>query len=136
MKIRTGFVSNSSSSSFCIFYKTIDPSEIDNFDKIHVLSHWYEGPIVFNLQDDMKEYLKEKLFEGIESSKEYSLIEIIYNVNEGSCIIDSRELANKLKKYPTIEVFNSECDTNAPYDLKEFKNWFTGECEWKLEQDL
>ena len=58
MKIRTGFVSNSSSSSFCLVGKYININEINKNDKVYLLGKsLYEGQDVPLLTDEMKNFI-------------------------------------------------------------------------------
>ena len=64
MKVRNGFVSNSSSSSFCIFGANLEVSSlpdqfyIDRFDAIRKTLSEYYGASDITTVDEMKEYIE------------------------------------------------------------------------------
>lgn len=84
MKIRTGFVSNSSSSSFCVFYEVVDLERIDE-ENIHIFGAYLsEGLDYFKPDAKIKEYLKSAGAEFL-VEKDLTLVKEIASF-EGECL--------------------------------------------------
>ena len=64
MKVRSGFVSNSSSSSFCLIGKAITANEIKNHDDVWMIGENCDGYEAFELTDEVKDAILEHDIDG------------------------------------------------------------------------
>ena len=120
MKIRNGFVSNSSSSSFIVIGDHIDFSDIsdalDNGKEIYALGKWlYEGQDFFPVQKNMIGYiskLPERTFNFLEVFKMFE--------EEGS--IEKSDFGKNKK----VKIMSVEADYHSSDTLKELKENYMG----------
>lgn len=118
MKIRLGFVSNSSSSSFLAFVRELHSAEdLRDVNRPLVLGEWIgEGKDVFEPDPAMIDYVCECRynFQGY--------YEILYVLD--SQYVNPKVLADKLlelKDYDKIEILSVEADYNSCFNLDMLK---------------
>jgi len=120
MKIRSGFVSNSSSSSFILIYKDAKLSKITNEDiksgkKYAFFSEGYEATQLNIISDvETLEYCKKK------KSKNYELKEIF---ELGECIDsdDSISVNSLYEKHKDFKIMAVTLDHHMPDNLEDIK---------------
>jgi hypothetical protein len=114
MKTRSGFVSNSSSSSFCILGKEIQPKDIDFNENIFCKfwPDWGEGNIFFKVTPEILEYL--------ETNQHYSIYRktyfIVYASGEYNVQVEKSKLPDKFNLY-AFELAHAEA-INTVKDLE------------------
>jgi len=120
MKIRRGFVSNSSSSSFVIVGNEIEFSKIKATDKnIEMLAdELAENTVCMTMTKEIFEYLKNN--PDVINEKNIRFYEVIASGNE-EIEIKKKDLPEKFK------VYSLEIDQWSPETFKEFENAVKGE---------
>ena len=114
-KIRLGFVSNSSSSSFVLFYRDASIDEIDD-SQVHVLGTYLnEGRDYFRPDESTREYLKSHT----ENNLEINLVYEYYSIYE-SGKVNSDVLANIFPKNTEVLVETFEVDNWSTEDFESF----------------
>lgn len=124
MKIRKGFVSNSSSSSYVIIgerinFKDIDFSKLKNDEKYLALggAEYFEyGKTVFYFNQEMIGFIKKNAdkFEDFN----FEFIKAVYEAEE--CNGDLLTLnENHLQK--NLKIWAGECDQHTPYSVMDLK---------------
>ena len=124
MKIRNGFVSNSSSSSF--FFMGVKLNDVKQFDPklhYHVIDcecEYENGPVVINID--------KPLIKAINANPEYikylnkcDIYEVL--VDDADILTDEMisKLANAREQGKIIYIKSGTCDQNAPYDVNSFE---------------
>ena len=118
MKIRVGFVSNSSSSSFVVFGKEVG---IDEIDDLHVKFYGYngsEGSHFFRPTDEMIEYMKAHW----DSDMEGKLVYEYFSYCEDGDDVDVTELQKNVSsiKESKVSVMCFDIDHWDPESLDDF----------------
>jgi hypothetical protein len=124
MKIRNGFVSNSSSSNFVVLCKEIDSSEIikaiSDGEKVYTLGEGYclsEGVDFFPLDESMANYLLKNAF-GFQC----------YIVNE--MFVEEKTLNSKdisFDKNGNVHIMSMEVSHHHSYSLQDLKERYNYE---------
>lgn len=97
MKVRSGFVSNSSSSSFCVLGKEINKNEIDFNENVYckIYPDWAEGNLFFKIDPELLEFLQTN-----ETYKKYSCkFFIVYAYGEYNVEVKRDTLPELFKIY-------------------------------------
>lgn len=124
MKIRQGFVSNSSSSSFIVFGRNIDikditPSIIKEKEIICLGKELSEGQDIFYIENiDMLAFLKALNELGRDIEYDMEFIEV-YSVGGFDEYSDELDLTNLTTK--KIQYFNIDKDYSSSRDLSDIK---------------
>lgn len=119
MKLRNGFVSNSSSSSFCIIGRNVNPSDLKNFSpndlmriqKLWVSLGFYEGEILTNLDIDMYNVLVKYIDRNNNDIK--------FDIYEADWAGEAGGIINPSDICPGAEVMLMDIDQNSPRILEE-----------------
>lgn len=130
MKIRTGFVSNSSSSSFCIFYDDVKFPAIKKSDVVDGKicftnsSFCNEGVLLATLSPEVWEYIKknkedEKIQKFLKSNH---FLNVLRNTEEGdrNCVVETGDVGKKI----WAETFDQYSPGN---DIESFKQFIEEE---------
>ena len=99
MKIRNGFVSNSSSSSFVLAVK-------GNTDKM---------PIKITIEDDLSEYVEET-FKTVEEAKKYYEEEHEIDINDSDENADYLKVIKYIKEGKTVLIIHASDDSGDPIE--------------------
>lgn len=121
MKIRNGFVSNSSSSSFVMFGNTINELKEYN-ENLYLMDdggRGYEGQLYFKLTKEIFDYIVNEKPE----LNDVTFIQQLASFNEsnGEAIEEDLVLPKGTETYVFL------VDQNTPNDLEQFKEWFIEE---------
>lgn len=121
MKVRSGFVSNSSSSSFLIVSNSTNIDE--KSDLLHIDMEGSEGRVIFKPTKEMLDYLKQN--PEIVENKDISFIKVYVMAEDGNSTY-----AKDLKDVPdNCCVEGATLDQNSPRTLDELKEWYLNEEE-------
>lgn len=123
MKIRSGFVSNSSSTSyaFAFIYRDATIDEIDD-DHVHILAQGDEGPVYFRPTDPMRRIVRENPSVLDAISLVYTYIEVSEDVERRITVRDLTELLENIDRGIVLKgktIINGE-----PEDEDEFRSMF------------
>ncbi len=116
MKVRNGFVSNSSSSSFMIAYRNASVDEIDDPKVLIKGGYASEGECLFRPDKDMIDYIKSN------GKGDYDIIYEYFSVDEIKKI-SKKELLNIVNSIPdNVEIILKafKIDQNQPESLDDF----------------
>ncbi len=117
MKIRAGFVSNSSSSSFVIFGNKVDKKSIKEYDNVWLIGSEYgEGVDAFKLDDNAKEKIIN--YKGHIYAEFVTAVKTMWT--EGSNQKLTEEELNAMLKMGGVGVFSFE---KSHYDSFEEGDW-------------
>ena len=138
MKIRNGFVSNSSSSSFVLIGKKVNlisKSEFDSVDlknKKYVIKAEcsYDPSYVFEIRNDMIKVFQDHLKKILEYFRDEGIelyeTDFYSSGAEGSRVI----VDNDIKKGSSL--YYGECTINDAYDSKTFIDWLESDGQFSL----
>jgi hypothetical protein len=117
MKMRNGFVSNSSTSSFFMLYRRATEEEL-NDPNIVVSIEGGEGEIFFHPSPEIAEYIKTHDIEG-----GYGIYYSYFDVRDGENEIDKSELMAKIAAIPDgdVKYMVRDVDQWEPESLEDLK---------------
>jgi hypothetical protein len=133
MKMRNGFVSNSSSSSFIVVGRRLRSLEdvhriLKKGGAIRAETNRWGSDGLYYLNYANHKDLFNNYFEELLSYADWSFWEVFY---EQESPISMKEILNKMSKddLEDIEIFNIEADYHEPYDIAEFVKKEVGQYE-------
>jgi hypothetical protein len=115
MKIRQGFVSNSSSSSFVIIGEPIDFSEVEKYDNVWFVGQSYdEGLETFPIDQEFKNKYREREFHDCQ----------FFNTIKAVDDFESKFSLDEIKKLnDKCIVFAFDADNNNNYQQGNFQDF-------------
>lgn len=124
MKVRRGFVSNSSSSSFLVAYNNASIEEIDGENVEIIVKRFYDGgPAIFKVDKETKEFIKT----AAETPKfKYDVVKTYFKINVGSNVFKKSDIIDTIEKIPVEEfvIHLDEFEHTTQMSFKEFKSTF------------
>lgn len=126
MKIRRGFISNSSSSSFVTVYVKTDLDDIHD-DRFRIIGHdLWSGIDYFKPDAKTVEFLKEKGMKFV-VAQDLILIKELFTFGEYNTIIEVDDFINAVKKYSNVNMEVIEVDYHSSFDWGSFKERYTAD---------
>ena len=117
MKVRNGFVSNSSSSSFVVYGRSATINEIDDpHVRVRMYEGW-EGECYFEPNKEIKDFIKEQ------GGGRFHLVYEYFSFSEEETM-SQKKLMEKIAFIPSNERIKIECfqkDYYEPEDIENFK---------------
>ena len=127
MKVRLGFVSNSSSSSFAILCRSMDFDKIENLKNISVVGDYFEeGEDYFPLTKEIFDYMKEHK-DDVNLKFDFEFYEVFVEASDGESEIKKSSLPNE------FIIKTMKVDQNGTSDLEDFIENYVKKDEMKDE---
>lgn len=122
MKVRCGFVSNSSSSSFVLIGKEIDWKDADKYEKVWFIGDYLcDGKEAFEIDDQFRKRYKDKEF------KDCEFFSVVKTGSEDLDEIFTQSEINALTTDCVIKCFECDYSSNYEYDIEQFEETYIDE---------